>query len=81
MSATTRQKRRKGVRRRHAAARNDDQGEARATGVHGGTRRRGIDHEKVRALRAQGLKYREIAEQMGISIPSVSRIVNSKERK
>jgi hypothetical protein len=35
----------------------------------------------MRALREQGLKYREIAEQMGISIPSVARIVNSKERK
>jgi DNA invertase Pin-like site-specific DNA recombinase len=47
-------------------------------GVQGGAPIR-IDHEKVRELRAQGLKYREIAEQMGISVPSVSRIV--KERK
>jgi hypothetical protein len=49
-------------------------------GLQGGAPIR-IDHAKVRALGAQGLKYREIAEQMGISIPSVARIVNSKERK
>jgi DNA invertase Pin-like site-specific DNA recombinase len=43
-------------------------------GLQGGAPIR-IDHDTVRALRAQGLKYREIAEQMGISIPSVSRIL------
>ena len=43
-------------------------------GRHGGAPIRS-DHDTVRALRAQGLKYREIAEQMGISIPSVSRIL------
>jgi len=47
-------------------------------GLQGGAPIR-IDHARVKALRAQGLKLREIAEQMGISIPSVSRIV--KERK
>ena len=34
-----------------------------------------IDHAKVKALRAEGLKHREIAEQMKISIPSVYRIL------
>jgi hypothetical protein len=38
-----------------------------------------IDHARVKALRAEGLKLREIAEQLGISIPSASRIL--KERK
>jgi hypothetical protein len=53
---------------------------AHKAGLKGGRKVR-IDHAKVRELRAQGLKYREIAEQMGISIPSVGRIVNSKERR
>jgi DNA invertase Pin-like site-specific DNA recombinase len=43
-------------------------------GIQGGRPVR-IDHARVRALRAQGRKYREIAAQMGISIPSVSRIL------
>jgi DNA invertase Pin-like site-specific DNA recombinase len=48
--------------------------QAHNAGLKGGRKIR-IDHAKVRELRAQGLKYREIAEQLGISIPSVSRIV------
>jgi DNA invertase Pin-like site-specific DNA recombinase len=51
---------------------------AHKAGLEGGAPIR-IDHEKVKELRAQGSKYREIAEQMGISIPSVLRIL--KERK
>jgi DNA invertase Pin-like site-specific DNA recombinase len=51
---------------------------AYVAGVQGGAPRK-IDHEKVRELREQGLKYREIAEQLNISMPSVSRIL--KERK
>ena len=47
-------------------------------GLQGGAPIR-IDYDKVRELRAQGLKYREIAGQMKISIPSVARIV--KDRK
>jgi DNA-binding CsgD family transcriptional regulator len=31
----------------------------------------------TQTLRAQGFKYREIGEQMGISIPSVSRILKA----
>jgi DNA invertase Pin-like site-specific DNA recombinase len=50
---------------------------AYTAGIQGGAPVR-IDHEKVKELREQGLKYREIAEQMGISIPSVSRIVKGK---
>ena len=38
-----------------------------------------IDHEKVKALRAEGLKLREIAERMNISIPSASRILREKK--
>ena len=53
---------------------------AHQAGLKGGRKIR-IDHEKVKALRGTGLLYREIAEQLGISIPSVARIVNSKERK
>jgi hypothetical protein len=34
-----------------------------------------IDHEKVKAPRAEGLKYREIAAELGISMPSVARIL------
>jgi transcriptional regulator with XRE-family HTH domain len=37
-----------------------------------------MDHERVRELREQGLKYREIAERLGISMPSVAWIL--KER-
>jgi hypothetical protein len=37
-----------------------------------------IDHEKVKALRAEGRKYREIAAELGISIPSVSRILRER---
>ena len=39
-----------------------------------------IDHEKVKELRAEGLKLREIAEQMKISIPSVSRILRERKK-
>jgi hypothetical protein len=46
-------------------------------GLQGGAPIR-IDHDKVKALRAEGLKLREIAEQMKISIPSVSRILAKK---
>ena len=46
-------------------------------GIQGGAPRR-IDHAKVRALREQGLKYREIADELGISMPSVSRILKKK---
>jgi hypothetical protein len=53
---------------------------AHKTGLKGGRKIR-INHEKVRALRAQGLKYRGIAEQMGISIPSVSRILGVQPKK
>ena len=49
---------------------------AHNAGLKGGRKMR-IDHAKVRELRAQGLKYREIAEQMCISIPSVSRILKA----
>jgi hypothetical protein len=38
-----------------------------------------IDREKVRELRAEGLKHREIAAAMGISMPSVARILKEKE--
>ena len=51
---------------------------AHKAGLKGGAPRK-IDHERVRALRAAGKKYREIAAELGISIPSVSRIL--KERK
>ena len=34
-----------------------------------------IDHAKVQALRAEGLKHREIAAELGISLPSVYRIL------
>jgi predicted transcriptional regulator len=37
-----------------------------------------FDHGKVRELRERGLKYREIAAELGISMPSVARIL--KER-
>jgi hypothetical protein len=47
---------------------------AHKAGLKGGRKIR-IDHAKVRELREQGLKYREIAEQMKISIPSVARIL------
>jgi hypothetical protein len=38
-----------------------------------------IDHARVHELRERGLKWREIADEMGISIASVARIL--KERK
>jgi hypothetical protein len=41
-------------------------------GVHGG-RPVTIDHAKVKALREAGLKHREIAGQLKISLPSVYR--------
>jgi hypothetical protein len=47
-------------------------------GLKGGAPRQ-IDHEKVKALRAEGKKYREIAAELGISIPSVSRILRERE--
>jgi len=34
-----------------------------------------IDHAKVQALRAEGLKHREIAEELGCSAASVYRIL------
>ena len=43
-------------------------------GVQGG-RPRVIDHDRVRALQAQGLKHREIAAELDISMPSVARIL------
>jgi DNA invertase Pin-like site-specific DNA recombinase len=48
-------------------------------GLQGGAPVR-IDHEQVRALREQGLKYREIAKQMKISIPSVARILGAQPK-
>ena len=51
---------------------------AHKAGLEGGAPRK-IDHERVRALRAAGKKYREIAAELGISMPSVTRIL--KERK
>jgi hypothetical protein len=48
-------------------------------GLQGGAPIR-IDHAKVRELRAHGLKYREIAEQMKISIPSVARILGAQPK-
>jgi hypothetical protein len=53
---------------------------AHKAGLKGGRKIR-IDHAKVRELRAQGFKYREIAEQLSISIPSVSRIVRETKRR
>jgi len=53
--------------------------QAHEAGLAGGGAPRKIDHAKVRELREQGLLYREIAEQMGISMPSVARIL--RERK
>ena len=47
---------------------------AHKAGLAGGAPRR-IDHERVLALREQGKKYREIAAELGISMPSVARIV------
>lgn len=49
---------------------------AHKAGLEGGAPVR-IDHAKVRELRVQGLKYREIAERMGISMASVVRILNA----
>jgi DNA invertase Pin-like site-specific DNA recombinase len=49
-------------------------------GIQGGRPVR-IDHAKVRELRAQGLKYREIAKKLKISIPSVARILAKGEKR
>jgi hypothetical protein len=48
-------------------------------GIKGG-KPRTIDHEKVKALRAAGMKHREIAEELGVSMASVARIL-AKEKK
>jgi DNA invertase Pin-like site-specific DNA recombinase len=53
--------------------------QAHEAGLAGGGAPRKIDHGKVKELRAAGKKYREIAEEMGISMPSVSRILNERE--
>jgi hypothetical protein len=50
---------------------------AHEAGIQGGRPIR-IDHDKVRELRAQGLKHREIAAELGISLASVARIVRGK---
>jgi transposase len=50
---------------------------AHKAGLEGGAPRK-IDHERVRALRAAGKKYREIAAELGISMPSVTRILREK---
>ena len=47
---------------------------AHKAGLAGGAPRQ-IDHERVLALRAAGKLYREIAEELGISMPSVARIL------
>jgi hypothetical protein len=47
-------------------------------GVQGGAPRK-IDHEKVLKLRERGLKWREIAAELGISMPSVARILREKK--
>jgi predicted DNA-binding protein (UPF0251 family) len=49
------------------------------SGVKGGAPRR-IDHEKVKALRVEGLKHREIAVAMEISMPSVARILKEAKK-
>jgi len=54
---------------------------AHKAGLAGGGAPRRIDHTKVRALREQGLKYREIAKQMKISIPSVARILGAQPKR
>jgi len=41
---------------------------------------RKIDHDKVKALRAEGKKHREIAAEMGISMPSVERILQESKK-
>ena len=38
-----------------------------------------IEHERVKALRAEGKKWREIAERMGISMASVARILKGRK--
>ena len=53
---------------------------AHKAGLKGGAPRT-IDYDKVKALRAERLKHREIAAEMGISMPSVARILaGSKKR-
>jgi hypothetical protein len=46
-------------------------------GVLGGAPRK-INHERVLKLRERGLKWREIAGEMGISIASVARILRKR---
>jgi hypothetical protein len=48
-----------------------------AAGLQGGAPRK-IDHAKVRELHAAGKKYREIAAELGISMPSVARILRKR---
>jgi hypothetical protein len=43
--------------------------------VKGGAPRK-INHDQVKALRAEGKLHREIAAELGISMPSVARILN-----
>lgn len=52
---------------------------AHKAGLAGGAPRR-IDHERVLALREQGKLYREIAAELGISMPSVARILAKKRK-
>ena len=47
---------------------------AYVAGVKGGAPRK-YDHDKVRALRAAGKKAEEIAARLGMSVPSVYRIL------
>ena len=49
-------------------------------GLKGGAPRK-IDHDKVKALRAEGKKHREIAAEMGISMPSVARILREPKKR
>jgi DNA invertase Pin-like site-specific DNA recombinase len=52
---------------------------AHEAGLAGGGAPRKIDHAKVRELRERGLLYREIAEALEISMPSVARILRGKK--
>jgi hypothetical protein len=49
-------------------------------GIKGGAPRT-IDREKVRKLRDQGLKHREIAAALGIGIASVGRILKEEDKR
>jgi hypothetical protein len=40
-----------------------------------------IDHERVKALPPGGKKYREIAEEMGVSMPSVAWILREGKKR